>query len=65
MFAGHDFDEYRRLGPDDETAQKAIWAGEAASFVTRIESAADAVHDLVTDAANVLRTRPATVIHDP
>ena len=56
--------EYRRLGPDAETSEKAIWAGEAASFVTRIESAADVVRDLAADAANVLRTRPAHVLRD-
>ena len=56
--------EYRQLGPEAETAEKAIWAGEAASFVTRIESAADVVRDLAADAANVLRTRPAHVLRD-
>ncbi len=28
-------DEYHALGPDSETAEKAVWAGEAVSFVTR------------------------------
>jgi nitronate monooxygenase len=58
-------DEYRQLGPEVETAEKAVWAGEAASFVTRVESAADVVRDLATDAANILRTRPARVLRDP
>jgi nitronate monooxygenase len=58
-------DSYRRLGPDTEVAEKAIWAGEAASFVTRIESAADVVRNLVTDASNVIRNRPASLLRDP
>jgi nitronate monooxygenase len=57
-------DEYRRLGPDAEIAEKAIWAGEAASFVTGIESAADVMRNLVADAAKVLTTRPAAVLQD-
>jgi len=58
-------DEYRQLGPQDEISQQAIWAGEAASFVTRTESAADVVRDLATHATNVLRNRPANLIGDP
>ena len=50
------------LGPDAETAEKAIWAGEAASFVTDIESAADVLRHLVADAAKILTTRPATLL---
>jgi nitronate monooxygenase len=57
-------DEYRSLGPDAEIAEKAIWAGEAASFVTGIESAADVLRDLVASAADVLSTRPETVLRD-
>jgi nitronate monooxygenase len=55
-------DEYRRLGSDAEVAEKAIWAGEAASFVTGVESAADVLRDLVADATDVIRTRPGTVL---
>ena len=64
-WAGEHRDEYRRLGPDAEVAEKAIWAGEAASFVTRRESAADVVRDLVTDAAHVIRNRPGHLLREP
>lgn len=57
-------DEYRALGPDAEVAEKAIWAGEAASFVTRRESAVDVVRHLVTGASQVLRDRPRSVLRD-
>ena len=57
-------DEYRRLGPDAEIAEKAIWAGEAASFVSGLESAADVVRELVADAADVLTARPATLLRN-
>jgi nitronate monooxygenase len=57
-------DEYRSLGPEAEIAEKAVWAGEAASFVTGIESAADVVSDLVAGAADVLTTRPQSVLRD-
>ena len=36
----------------------AVWAGESASFVREIESAGEVVRQLVTEAADVLRTRP-------
>ena len=55
-------DEYRALGPDSEIAEKPIWAGEAASFVMGIESAADVVGNLVNQATDVLRDRPAAVL---
>ena len=55
-------DEYRSLGADAEIAEKAIWAGEAASFVTGLEFAGDVVRDLVADAAGVLAARPAAVL---
>jgi len=58
-------DEYRGLGPESEITETAIWAGEASSFVTRIESAADVVRELVTDATDVIRNRPAGVLRDP
>jgi len=57
-------DEYRSLGPDAEIAEKAVWAGEAASFVTGVESAADVVRGLVADAAGVLTARPQAVLRD-
>ena len=57
-------DEYRQLGGNAEVEEKAIWAGEAASFVTDIESAGDVVRHLATDAATVLRSRPSNVTRD-
>ena len=57
-------DEYRALGPDAELAEKPIWAGEAALFVTRTESAGDVVRGLVADAARVLAERPGNVLRD-
>jgi nitronate monooxygenase len=54
-------DEYLSLAPETETDEKAIWAGEAASFVTGIERAADVVRHLVADAADILRNRSLTV----
>lgn len=55
-------DEYLSLGPEAETEEQAIWAGEAASFVTGIESASDVVRRLVADATDVLRNRPLRVL---
>ncbi len=57
-------DEYRRPDPNVETAEKAIWAGEAASFVTATETAGDVVRDLVAGATAVLRRRSAVVLED-
>jgi nitronate monooxygenase len=57
-------DEYRALGADVEVAEKAIWAGEAASFVTRAQTAADVVAELVADVSEVLRRRPSSVLGD-
>jgi nitronate monooxygenase len=54
--------EYRGLDPASEVDEKAVWAGEAASFVTRIESAADIVRDLVAETVDVLRARPSAVL---
>ena len=56
--------EIQGAGGEAETAEKAIWAGEAASFVTGLESASDVVRDLVADAAGVLRARPAELVRD-
>jgi nitronate monooxygenase len=58
-------DEYRSVGPRAEVEEHAIWAGEAASFVTGIEYASDVVRDLVGDAAEVLRNRPLAVLSAP
>lgn len=56
--------EYRELGPEAEVEQRAIWAGEATSFVTRIESAGTVVAELVADAERVLADRARAVLHD-
>jgi nitronate monooxygenase len=63
-WAHHHRDEYRALGPDAEVAEKAIWAGEAASFVTSTQSAVDVVRELAAGATEVLRHRPASVLRD-
>jgi nitronate monooxygenase len=58
-------EEYLSLPPETETEEQAIWAGEAASFVTGVERAADVVHNLVADAADILKSRPLTVLRSP
>ena len=58
-------EEYLSLAPESETDERAIWAGEAASFVIGIEGAGDVVRQLVADAADVLRNRPLTVLRAP
>ena len=58
-------DEYLSLGTETEAEENAIWAGEAASFVTGIERASDVVRQLVADAADVMRTRPLTLLREP
>ena len=55
-------DEYFALGPERETAEHAIWAGEAAAFVTGIEHAGDVVRDLVAGATGVLQSRPRDLL---
>lgn len=45
------------LEPEAETDEGATWAGEAASFVTRVDSASDVVRQLVTHATQVLSSR--------
>ncbi len=55
-------DEYRALGPEAEVAQRAIWAGEAASLVTGVESAADVVSRLAAEAAEVLSIRTGELL---
>jgi nitronate monooxygenase len=57
-------DEYLALGPELETAENAIWAGEAAAFVTGIESASDVVRDLVADTTEVLQNRPSALLRE-
>jgi len=58
-------EEYLTLASEAETAHSAIWAGEAASLVTRIEHASDVVRDLVADATEILRNRPPALLRDP
>jgi len=55
-------DEYRSLGGDSETTEKAVWAGEAASFVRGIESAGEVVRQLAAEAVEVLRDRPSSTL---
>jgi nitronate monooxygenase len=50
----------RRFDPDTD-AEGATWAGEAAAFVTRRQSAADVVRELATDAERVLLERLSTL----
>ncbi|HEY5173899.1 MAG TPA: nitronate monooxygenase [Acidimicrobiia bacterium] len=57
-------DEYRSLGGDSETTEKAVWAGEATSFVRGTESAGEVVRQLAAHAAEVLRGRPARILGD-
>jgi nitronate monooxygenase len=55
-------EEYLSLGAESETEESAIWAGEAASFVTGLERASDVARQLATEASDVLRTRPAGLL---
>jgi nitronate monooxygenase len=57
-------DEYLALGPDAEIDHRPVWAGEATSLVTEIESARDVMTKLVADATHVLSNRPGTVLRD-
>jgi nitronate monooxygenase len=60
-WAGEHRDDYlRRMQTDVE--ESAVWAGEAASFVTKVESATAVVRELVLHATEVLETRPARVL---
>ncbi len=52
------------LGPEPDTDERAIWAGEAASLVTRVESAAEVVRQLAAGAAEVLSGRPDALLRD-
>jgi nitronate monooxygenase len=51
--------EYAASGGDPD--EHAIWAGEASSFVTRVEAAGDVVRRLVDEATSVLDHRPRQV----
>ena len=55
-------DEYLALGPESEVDERAIWAGEAASLVSGVESAAEVVARLAADAAEVLSSRTAGLL---
>jgi nitronate monooxygenase len=55
---------YIDLGAHAEVEQHAIWAGEAASMVTRVELAADVVARLIAEATEVLAARPASVLRE-
>ena len=54
--------EYLALGPELETEERSIWAGEGASLVTGIESAGDVVRTLARDAASILASRPPDLL---
>jgi nitronate monooxygenase len=55
-------DEYVAASAASEAETQGIWAGEATSFVTRTESAADVVRELVAGAEAVLRARPPDLL---
>jgi nitronate monooxygenase len=55
-------DEYRRLAGAPEVDERAVWAGEASSFVASVESAGDVVRALAAEADHVLRKRPGDVL---
>lgn len=63
VWASDHRDEYRASSADVEVDEHAIWAGEAAGFVTEITSAAQIVHDLVAGATAVLLDRPRALLH--
>jgi nitronate monooxygenase len=58
-------EEYREIGGDQETSERAVWAGEAAAFVTERESAGDVVRTLVAEASAALRDRPRRLLSEP
>lgn len=55
-------DEYLALGPESEVDDQALWAGEAMSLVTEVESAGEVVARLVSEATQVLSERPGSVL---
>ena len=57
-------DEYLALGPDEEIDNRPVWAGEATSFVTRVESAAEVVATLAAETAQVLSNRPGATLRE-
>jgi nitronate monooxygenase len=60
-WAGEHRDDYfRRIQSDVD--EGAVWAGEAATFVTKVESASDVVLELVTHASDVLQSRPLRML---
>ena len=58
-------DQYLALGPDAEIDDRAVWAGEAVSLVTEIETAGEVVARLVAEATAVLSSRPGAVQRGP
>jgi nitronate monooxygenase len=54
--------EYLRIAGAPEVDERAVWAGEASSFVARVESAGDVVRALAAEADEVLRARPRAVL---
>jgi nitronate monooxygenase len=60
VWAADHREELRRAGDDPETIP--LYAGPAAQFVTRSESARDVVRRLAEQAAEVLRARPVAVL---
>jgi nitronate monooxygenase len=57
-------DEYLALGPDAEIEERAVWAGEASSLVTVIESAGDVVRRLAAETEAGLRNRATALLGD-
>ncbi len=55
-------DQYVALGPEAEITDRPVWAGEATSLVTEIESAHAVVTRLVADATQVLSNRPGALL---
>jgi nitronate monooxygenase len=55
---------YRNLDAASEVAEKAIWAGEAASFVRGVVPAAQVVEELVAGAVDVLSKRSGAVLRN-
>jgi nitronate monooxygenase len=56
--------DYVALGPEFEIDQHAVWAGEAATLVTRVEPAGEVVARLVAEATAVLEQRPGAVLRE-
>jgi nitronate monooxygenase len=54
--------EYLAIDPEHAVDDHAVWAGEASTFVTRIEPAGEVVRRIAADAAAVLQARPAAVL---